>query len=117
MKPSLAVYPLFCTSKEYTPGSITGQAIAPYVTASTPHGALPRDQAVAGNASTEAAQHSVPGCSLLQPLQDRCRQASTLTGSTRQMSSQYWRMARSEEKKPQRAAFRIDMRVQRSGSR
>ena len=36
----------------------------------------------------------------------------TVTGSTCQMSSQYSRIARSEEKYPMRATLRIDMRVQ-----
>ena len=39
-----------------------------------------------------------------------------VTGRTFQISSQYSRIARSEENLPARAVLRIDMRVQRSGS-
>lgn len=38
----------------------------------------------------------------------------TFTGFTFQISSQYWAIALSEEKKPMRAVFRIDICVQRS---
>jgi len=41
---------------------------------------------------------------------------TTLTGGTFQISSQYSRIARSDENFPARAVFRIDIRVQRSGS-
>ena len=41
----------------------------------------------------------------------------TATGWTRQISSLYCRIVRSEEKKPERAALRIDIRVQPSRSR
>ena len=39
------------------------------------------------------------------------------TGFTFQISSQYWRIVRSDEKKPQRAVLRMDIRVHLSGSR
>ena len=43
--------------------------------------------------------------------------SAILTGGTFQMRSQYSRIDRSEENLPERAVFRIDMRVQRGGSR
>jgi hypothetical protein len=43
-------------------------------------------------------------------------EASSRNGVTFQMSSQYSRMARSEEKRPHRATLRMDIRAQRRQS-
>ena len=50
------------------------------------------------------------------PDQEDLAHGQLSTGSTCQMSRQYSRIARSDEKRPTRAQFRIDIRVQRAVS-